>query len=476
MSGLETELLLQFCEITGTDPDIAQEYLTVSNNELENAISLFMENDGARLGQTNQSSNSTTQSNSHASGSNVRDPIPARRTRLLDNSDVESIEDDSIMINDDDDDDDDYIDEDWTNIESSTSANINSNTNNSSSRNTRSQNTTAAWTNIANYEPITPSNNSISSTGLSSTISSANGSSNRFEDLFKPPIDIMYSAPNFDAARSAAKAKGKWLMISIIDVLNFQSQTMNRDLFKDNNVKNAITKNFIFVQWTIDSQAGQQHRSYYPFEECPYTAIIDPLTGERSKMWLSTILPAQFLIDLSIFLDNNGVNPLEGPEETQSSNKSEQQKKKKYLTEEEELALAIQESLQSKDSSLNEIITLDNDEDDDQDDAGKNNAITEIIESDSISNIKGNLNVEPTDASITARIQIRSPDGERKVRKFNKQDKIKVIFEYVKADFVACQDINDFDILNFRDSLANKLNYTIEEEKLSGSSLTIAIP
>lgn len=45
----QSELVAQFCSFTAADPATAEQYLSISDNNLENAVTLFLESGGASL-------------------------------------------------------------------------------------------------------------------------------------------------------------------------------------------------------------------------------------------------------------------------------------------------------------------------------------------------------------------------------------------------------------------------------------------
>lgn len=90
-----SELVLQFCEITGCEPGLAAKYLAVNDQQLELAVTLFMENGGTDLVSTaeyKESSGSSSTSratttmaagDSYSSSDAVRAPIAARSGVLV---------------------------------------------------------------------------------------------------------------------------------------------------------------------------------------------------------------------------------------------------------------------------------------------------------------------------------------------------------------------------------------------------------
>jgi thioredoxin-related protein len=73
------------------------------------------------------------------------------------------------------------------------------------------------------------------------------GKKRTLEELFKPPLDIMFKG-DWQSARDAATAANKWLLVNIQDAGEFQCQTLNRDVWSNDAVKTIIREHFLFWQ------------------------------------------------------------------------------------------------------------------------------------------------------------------------------------------------------------------------------------
>ena len=73
------------------------------------------------------------------------------------------------------------------------------------------------------------------------------GKKRTLEELFKPPLDIMYKG-DWQSARDAATAAKKWLLVNIQDAGEFQCQTLNRDVWSNEAVKTIVGEHFLFWQ------------------------------------------------------------------------------------------------------------------------------------------------------------------------------------------------------------------------------------
>lgn len=135
----------------------------------------------------------------------------------------------------------------------------------------------------AGGEASTSSNSNSSSSSLSAS-GRSRSKTKTLEDLFRPPIDLIYKG-TFQAARDYGVAKKRWLMVNIQDASEFPCQVLNRDVWSNAAVKTIIKEHFIFWQVYHDSEEGQRHMMFYQVSEWPHVAILDPRTGECLVTW-----------------------------------------------------------------------------------------------------------------------------------------------------------------------------------------------
>ncbi|XP_016956861.1 UBX domain-containing protein 7 [Drosophila biarmipes] len=201
--------------------------------------------------------------------------------------------------------------------------------------------------------------NSRSTTGTATSTS-------RLGDLFRPPTDILYSG-SLTAAREFATKRQRWLLVNVQDD-NFQSQTLNRDVWSDKELKKLIRRQFTFWQVDNDTSEGRRFVAFYHCATLPYLCVIDPRTGE--EVWrsvepkLENILPdlRKFLKEHRDFIqedapstskrsatyidDDEDADPEASCSSTASSKGTPKKRAKVLeLTEEEQLELAIKNSI-----------------------------------------------------------------------------------------------------------------------------------
>ncbi|ALC39334.1 CG8892 [Drosophila busckii] len=192
-------------------------------------------------------------------------------------------------------------------------------------------------------------------------LNSARASTSRLGDLFRPPTELLYSG-TLAAAREFASKRQQWLLINVQSD-NFQSQTMNRDVWSIKELKSLVRRQFVFWQVDEDSAEGRRFVAFYHCAKLPYLCVIDPRTGE--EIWHSAEPNQQNVLpDLRRFLREHRDFSLEeastskraaiaidddDDDEEQSETQNPTPKKRAKLlelTEEEQLAMAIKNSMQ----------------------------------------------------------------------------------------------------------------------------------
>lgn len=283
----------------------------------------------------------------------------------------------------------------------------------------------------------------------------------RLAMLFRPPFDIM-SKRDFESAKTKAQKKKKWLMINIQDSGIFQCQALNRDLWSSKNIKRLIKKNFIFLQYQFESRDAQRYLNFYNVndkDELPHIAIIDPITGERLKQWNQTVPSVEsFTADINEFLSAFSMDP-------SHTNPIVKEPLPKIdpttLTEEQQMEMAIRHSLGNQET----IGESDGDQ-----------PMEDEADDDIFNSIKPIKHDEPPNKpGITTRIQIRTGDGRRIVKRFNcDEDTVRTIFEVVKSEVEGFESIPFTLTSHDRENLITKLDMSISDAGLKNSSLLLA--
>ncbi|KAF3229261.1 hypothetical protein TWF106_004181 [Orbilia oligospora] len=345
-----------------------------------------------------------------------------------------------------------------------------------------------------------------------------NGASNvssrasRLAELYTPPFEIMTRA-DFSSARDIGKERLKWLMVNIQDSTVFDSQVLNRDIWKDPAIRSTIQENFIFLQYANDSVDGIQYinlylnASRYVTVDYPHIGIIDPRTGELLKSWSRVPDKNEFLMQLHEFLERYSLDPsVKMPVQQKPKEKS---RGVEHMTEEEMMQLALQQSLgvgatqeengESEDPDLltrkegkqkaageGDLINMDEDIID-APPAAPTTAEPSAAEPVSVfaSIAKNKHHSEPpAGAPAVTRVQFKLPDGARVVRRFTLADSVERIFEYVKADLLPEQATKtgdegladkEFELKCLGKNLIDHLDVSIEEAGLKMATIMVDI-
>ncbi|KAI1336955.1 hypothetical protein F5Y15DRAFT_392777 [Xylariaceae sp. FL0016] len=307
----------------------------------------------------------------------------------------------------------------------------------------------------------------------------------RLADLFRPPYDLI-STWTIDEARDEGKEQKKWILVNLQNSSIFQCQSLNRDIWKDEGVKNLIREHFIFLQYDKTDHMAQEYITFYFPNQShenddiyPHVAIVDPRTGEQVKVWSGDPFPsaAEFIGDLVEFLDRyslaaNSKNPV------QQSKPKQKQVDVGRLTEEEMLQLAMQNSLENNGgasgSNVQDPDSLTK-EDLEAGDKGKMAEDVASTESAFAGISSTNPHVEPIgDPKASTRIQFRHPSG-RVIRRFATTDSVQRIFEWLKAEPLEGKEGMSFELRTMPagKNLIEELDKTIDEAGLKQATVAV---
>lgn len=70
----------------------------------------------------------------------------------------------------------------------------------------------------------------------------------RLADMFAPPDHLICKEGGFEGARTMAKDSKRWLLVNIQSESEFASHALNRDVWRDELVENLVREGFIFWQ------------------------------------------------------------------------------------------------------------------------------------------------------------------------------------------------------------------------------------
>lgn len=243
--------------------------------------------------------------------------------------------------------------------------------------------------------------------GENSDQSTSNNShkSRTLQELFRPPLDLIFRG-SLASAREAGSVKNKWLLVNIQDGTEFLCQTLNRDVWSNQTVKDILKEHFIF--WQVDHQSleGLKYIQFYKVKRFPHVSIIDPRTGELMKSWPITIDHNSFCDSVIEFLtehpsvdgtsDSNTMKKLCVKEEDAARTLYDQ-------SEEAQLQAAIKASLRDSENSNSSRAFQDED------------SYTDAIESETDQN---------TQSSFSGRVLASSSSSSESVKKEKSEEKV----------------------------------------------------
>lgn len=319
---------------------------------------------------------------------------------------------------------------------------------------------------------------------------------NLLAEMYRPPFELM-SRLSWDDAREEGKAEEKWIIVNIQDPAVFDCQILNRDIWKNESIRDTVKENFLFMQYAKDDPRGSQYIQYYfqardSQDAYPHIAIVDPRTGEQVKVWSGPPVPKapDFLMQLHEFLDRyslnvNARNPV-------AKRKPEVRKEKQVdrMTEEEMLEMALQNSLANDRGrreddpddltrSVGEVgkgkakVAAEADDMMEEADPASTNGHTGTSDSpfSMISAAKPHIEPAP-DPSSTTRVQFRHSGG-RIIHRFALSDPVRRLYEWLKASPLEGKDGMAFELVFMQKNLIEVLDDTIEHAGLKNGTVMV---
>ncbi|KAF9582423.1 hypothetical protein BGW38_000227 [Lunasporangiospora selenospora] len=459
MEAVDSEDILQFCAITSADPEVASSYLTVCDGDIERAISLYMESGGADLRGIVSPTNNNTSSNSgnrgsrrSRSASNERnsggyddafdqDAALARSLQEQDNIRAPIAPRHEMLLGDE--------------YDTHTGPGYGG-----SSRSRGAPSVFLPPDSTLGVDAFRDFRAEAATMG-----GETSPRTSKLADLFKAPLDIM-TRGDFEHCRKLAKDNNKWLMVNIQDPTVFACQTLNRDLWSSQKVKEVIRESFVFLQEA--HVEGKKYIAYYPLKTYPHIAIIDPRTAERMLYWSKSMDPDQFLEEVGDFLHMHSL--------ADSSSKPSQPKKTKIvkdvldMTEEEQLQAAINASMGSGGESSSAV-----EADNEATPAESEAEATPAAPEDNLTpfeRIQPVDHPEPSDPASSTRIGFRLSDGSRLMHRFSKAAPVLVLFEFIKAK-VEDARTQPFELVFLGRQLIDDLDKTLAEVGVENAQIMV---
>eukprot|EP00968_Pinguiococcus_pyrenoidosus_P023880 scaffold4081_cov268-Pinguiococcus_pyrenoidosus.AAC.9 len=242
---MSEEALSTFCSATGAPPAVARQYLEMTAGDVSNAVQLFVDLSGGAAVPGSASATSASQGAGKRSpevledGTQIRPPDMTKRQRLI-------APPNPLLLG----------------------------PGTRRSMRTRYGPFAEAASAALNRPPPMDFRRRLQG-------AAAPGGSSDLEALYAPPADLVVYG-NFDEVRRNAKASRRWLLVNIQDKRMFDSHRLNRDVFRDQCVREIIQHGFVLWQMQRDSPNGlsfmQRYRSHVS-SELPLLCVVDPRTG-----------------------------------------------------------------------------------------------------------------------------------------------------------------------------------------------------
>ncbi|PHH82088.1 hypothetical protein CDD82_7028 [Ophiocordyceps australis] len=307
----------------------------------------------------------------------------------------------------------------------------------------------------------------------------------RLEDLFRPPYDLMCRT-SWNEARALGKEDKKWILVNLQDMNDFTCQALNRDIWRDQVVRELLSENFIFLQYDKDYPDSEQYMTLYlpnqgheNADNFPHVSIVDPRTGEQVKVWSGRPFPsaAEFHADLADFLDRYSLAAYSKNPVARAATRKPKRVDVERMTEEEMLEMALKNSLEGDQGSGSQTPSNIQDPDELTKCAGQSGEGKgkEVLVQSPFEQIASNQpHTEPENDGASTRIQFRHPAG-RVIRRFQLQDPVRRIYEWLKAEPLEGKEGVEFELKKMPQGqdLIGALEATIESEGLKQATVMI---
>ncbi|KAL5983179.1 hypothetical protein ACLOJK_017263 [Asimina triloba] len=325
-----------------------------------------------------------------------------------------------------------------------------------------------------------------------STIDSAR---DNLASLYRPPFALMHHGPfekSFSVtlilyisttlsddsviniqAKIEASLQDKWLLVNLQSTKEFSSHMLNRDTWANEAVAQTIKTNFIFWQVYDDTSEGRKVCTYYNLVSIPSVLVIDPITGQKMRLWNGMIQPERLLEELLPFMDGGPKNhhvvlPHKRPRESVDTSLQKipsVDKAYEQEDEDEEIQRALAASMEDKRNSV---------------EAMASNVGVNTVEEEACSAKKPRyppLPEEPKgDRNLLCRVGVRLPDGRRVQRNFLLSDPIQLLWSFCSTQLEE-GETRPFFLKQAIPGASKCLDYestlTFEESGLSNSMISV---
>ncbi|KAJ0245551.1 putative plant UBX domain-containing protein 14 [Hirschfeldia incana] len=290
--------------------------------------------------------------------------------------------------------------------------------------------------------------------------------SRRLSSLFRAPLKLLFQG-TFEEAKSASSKKNLWLLVNLQSTTEFASHMLNRDVWSNDVVSQAIESSFTLSQVYDDTTEGQKVSTFYRIESAPpVVLLIDPITGQKIRSWSGVIEAHGFVEDLMKYMDD-------GPYEYMAS----QTRNTRFCSERSKTGIPkLAESLEDGTCS------------------SSNQTISHVVvpswgpEFETSGEVKQeetrlgfpDLTEEPKgdcDKSVVCSLCVRFPDGRRKPRKFLKSEPLQLLWSFCHSQMEESEK-KAFKLVQAIPGASKTLEYganaTFDQSGLANSMISVA--
>ncbi|KAL1198209.1 putative plant UBX domain-containing protein 14 [Cardamine amara subsp. amara] len=133
---------------------------------------------------------------------------------------------------------------------------------------------------------------------------SDSGTDLRLSSLYRAPLNLLFDG-SFEEAKRTSSREDQWLLVNLQSTTEFASHTLNRDLWSNDAVSQAIKCSFVLLQVYDHTDEGKKISTFYKIGSAPpIVLLIDPITGQKMRTWSGVIDPQSFLEDLMKYIDD----------------------------------------------------------------------------------------------------------------------------------------------------------------------------
>ncbi|CAN7057948.1 hypothetical protein IGI04_015104 [Brassica rapa subsp. trilocularis] len=323
-----------------------------------------------------------------------------------------------------------------------------------------------------NYDPSVEAHAAEQSN--ESTTFDGGESDSTLASMYRPPVDLLFEGRTFEEAKSTSCTQNLWLLVNLQSRTEFASHALNRNLWSNDTVSEAVMCSFVLWQVYDNTIEGKKISNFYKIDSAPpVVLVIDPVTGQKMGMWSGVIDAQSFVEDLSRFLEA-------GPHEHVAS-----LIRNRYPeTEDDQTCSASNNNDQVPVPSWGEEFEK---EDDWSSSKGPSwgEEFENVVETCSSSNNDDgifefpDLTEEPKgdcDKSLVCSLCVRFPDGRRKQRKFLKTEPIQLLWSFCHSQIVESEK-KTFKLVQAIPGASKTLDYglyaTFEESGLANSMISV---